>query len=206
MKNNSSLDNSSVYIIDKHSIIRNSLTELISSRLGMRVIGSSGNSQKTLTIIENEKPDLLVIDIDMSTMSLISSIRRESDSTKILVYSGYNESVYSSKIAQLGANGFISKNHSFEILLGAISLVIHNINCFPNPSIQEQSDIFDQLSKRELSIAMALAKGLRNKEISTFFNISEKTVSTHKKNIFSKMNVNRVVDLASLFKLNDLID
>ncbi|OKP30346.1 response regulator transcription factor [Serratia fonticola] len=199
----------SVYIIDEHPIVRDSLATLISSRLGMRVIGSSENNVDLLMEIAKAKPDLIILDVNMSTMKMISSIKRECENTKILVYSGSNEGVYSRRVAQMGANGFISRKHSFDVLLNAITLIVNDINCFPNysnHSDEVQLGVFSQLSKREISIAIALAKGLKNYEISNFFNISAKTVSSHKRNILGKLNINSVVDLVGVLEVNDVID
>lgn len=81
----------SVYIIDEHPIVRDSLATLISSRLGMRVVGNPENNLDLLVEIVKEKPGLIILDVNMSTMKVISSIKRECKNTKILVYSGSNE-------------------------------------------------------------------------------------------------------------------
>lgn len=199
----------SVYIIDEHPIVRDSLATLISSRLDMRVIGSPENNLDLLVEIVKEKPRLIILDVNMSTMKVISSIKRECKNTKILVYSGSNEGVYSRRVSQMGANGFISRKHSFEVLLNAINLIVNDINCFPSYSDHSdgvQLGVFSQLSKREVSIAIALAKGLKNHEISKFFNISAKTVSSHKRNILEKLNIHSVIDLVGLLEVNNIID
>lgn len=199
----------SVYIIDEHPIVRDSLATLISTRLGMRVIGGSENNSDLFVEIAKEKPGLIITDMNMSTMKVISNIRREYVETKILVYSGRSEGVYSRRVSQMGANGFISRKHSFEILLNAINLVFNDINCFPNYSHHDEDvhpGVFGKLSKREVSIAIALTKGLKNNEISKFFNISEKTVSSHKRNILEKLKINNVIDLVGLLEVNNFVD
>ncbi|MHA7848584.1 LuxR C-terminal-related transcriptional regulator [Serratia sp. D1N4] len=201
--------NSSVYIIDEHPIVRDSLAMLISTRLGMRVSGGSENNSDLFVEIAKEKPGLIITDMNMSTMKVIANIRREYVKTKILVYSGRSEGVYSRRVSQMGANGFISRKYSFEILLNAINLVFNDINCFPNYNHDNEEvhpGVFGQLSKREVSIAIALTKGLKNHEISKFFNISEKTVSSHKRNILGKLKINNVIDLVGLLEVNNFID
>jgi DNA-binding NarL/FixJ family response regulator len=199
----------SVCIIDEHPIVRDSLATLISSRLDMRVIGSPENNIDFLMDITKEKPDLIILGINMSTMKVISSIKRERKDTKILIYNGSNKGGVARRFAQAGVNGFIYRKHSFEVLLNIINLIINNINCFPIDSDhgdEVQLDVFSPLSNREISIAIALAKGLKNNEISKCFNISDKTVSSHKRNILRKLNVNSVIDLAGLLEVNKIID
>ncbi|MHA7848270.1 LuxR C-terminal-related transcriptional regulator [Serratia sp. D1N4] len=201
--------NMSVYIIDEHPIVRESLATLIHTRLGMRVIGSSETHPNLFTDIAKEKPGLVIVDANMSTAKIVSNIRKAHLAAKILIYSGSNERVYSSRAFQIGVNGFVSRRHSFDILLNAIKLITNDFNCFPSYSDENDEvtpSVLSNLSKREISIAIALTKGLKNNEISRFFNISEKTVSSHKKNILAKLRIDSVIGLAGLFESSDFIN
>jgi len=184
----------------------------------MRLLAELSDTPRMLPIIENFRPDVLLLDealVDAggSRRSIIGEIQRASPMTRTLVVSDSRDDGCAARALQRGARGCISSDAPAAELLHAIRAVSRGEVWIGRKEIASVLDIlltrleragdisgrFAQLlSERESQIADAVKLGLTNKEIGRRLRISPTTVKTHLENIFHKLNVTHRVQLAIL--------
>lgn len=199
-------------LADDHSLIRQGIVFLIED-LGLDCeILQASNLQQVLDSIQVNTINIAVIDAhfpDGNSLTIIPEIKRISPETKILIFTGIDENTQSLKFINAGANGFLSKLSDEDVIKQAI-LKMHNegeyissvtqallMNSLRDPNLV--NPLFS-LSERELQIAKMYAEGYGNLEIANNLNIKQNTVSTIKKRIFDKLNIENFVELIELIK------
>lgn len=209
-----SLDSKSINFLlaDDHSLIRQGVEFLIEELEFDGEIFHASTLNKVLEITETQSIDIVVIDAifpDGNSLTILSQIKQLKPEIKILVFSGVDENTQSVKYIQAGANGFLTKLSEEDEIKNAI-LKIHlqgkyiseiTQNALLN-SVTNKSLInpLQSLTEREIQIAGLYAKGLGNLEIAAYLDIKQNTVSTIKKRIFDKLNIENLVELIELMK------
>lgn len=209
-----SLDSKSINFLlaDDHSLIRQGVEFLIEELEFDGEIFHASTLNKVLEITETQFIDIVIIDAifpDGNSLTILSQIKQLKPEIKILVFSGVDENTQSVKYIQAGANGFLTKLSEEDEIKNAI-LKIHlqgkyiseiTQNALLN-SVTNKSLInpLQSLTEREIQIAGLYAKGLGNLEIAAYLDIKQNTVSTIKKRIFDKLNIENLVELIELMK------
>jgi len=209
-----SLDSKSINFLlaDDHSLIRQGVEFLIEELEFDGEIFHASTLNKVLEITEAQSIDILVIDAifpDGNSLTILSQIKQLKPEIKILVFSGLDENTQSVKYIQAGANGFLSKLSEEDEIKNAILKIHHQgkyiseitqnalLNSVTNKSLINP---LQSLTEREIQIAGMYAKGLGNLEIAAYLDIKQNTVSTIKKRIFDKLNIENLVELIELMK------
>lgn len=158
--------------------------------------------------------DILITDAhfpDGNSLSIISKLKEIKPNLKILVFSGLEEDTYALKFLNAGVNGFVSKLSEEEEVKTAIQKVIFEggylsdktkallLDSIRNP---KSTNPVSLLSERELEIANLYAQGLGNLEIANQLDLKQNTISTVKKRIFEKLEIENLVELIDLLKSN----
>jgi len=205
-----------VMIVDNHPLFSRGLAALIAGKAGYTVVGEAANLDGAMRIAEREKPDLAIVEInlgDESGMDLILRLKSRNADMAILVLSMYDERYYSERVLRQGARGYIMKNEAPDKVLDAIQTVMSGKVYL---SDSERERIFDamtgenirgakdwtlsirKLSDRELQIFSCIGKGLGTIEIAEKFNLSTKTIDTHKEHIKLKLHCGSSQELRRL--------
>lgn len=195
-----------VLIVDDHPAFRLVLkTQIALLPVASRIL-EADNGVDTLALAKSERPDLIVLDLDMPRMGgleAISRIRAIDPGLRILVVSAHDPAVFAPRVAELGACGYASKRLEIKELIRCVESVLAGYSVFPNASRSaghaEVADAYqgklNLLSNKEMVVTQMLAQGLSNKEIGDALFISNKTVSTHKTRIMNKLQINSLVEL-----------
>ncbi|MEM6050851.1 response regulator transcription factor [Erwinia sp. P7711] len=147
-----------------------------------------------------QKVDVVVLDIglpDGDGLQLLKYIRRHFPQLPVIVYSAQEERLYQRLAEAAGATGYVAKRQPVPQLLSAILAVLGGQQAFPGSPDNVTTSV---LTSKEQQILGLLAKGLSNLQIAGQLNISNKTVSTHKKNIMDKTGASSVVELVGFWK------
>ncbi|WP_413926679.1 LuxR C-terminal-related transcriptional regulator [Clostridioides sp. ES-S-0190-01] len=144
---------------------------------------------QVISIIKNEKPDIILIDINLGKidndgLSLAKDIIRIIPKVKIVMLTGYDLPVYKYETQKMGAKGFINKNIEPDKFIEILNQIQNGYNYFPN-----EIKYIEELTHREKLILQFLYNGVKRKDIATQLYLSERTVSNHIQNIFDKLNV-----------------
>ncbi|AVY99978.1 MULTISPECIES: fimbria biosynthesis transcriptional regulator FimZ [Lelliottia] len=206
----------SVIIIDEHPIVRMSIEVLLQKNKSIEIKLKSGDSHEALDYIRNHPIDLVILDIELpgtDGFSLLKRIKNLDDNIKILFLSSKSESFYAGRAMRAGANGFVSKRKDLNDIYNAVEMLLSGYSFFPYETLSfinhqgsHRGAINDMpLSNREVTVLRYLANGLSNKEIAQQLLLSNKTISAHKSNIYSKLGVQTIVELIDYAKAHELL-
>lgn len=201
-----------ILLADDHSLIRQGIVFLLEDLEWDCEIFHASNLQKALESVKENRIDILIIDAhfpDGNSLTVIPEIKRIRPETKILVFTGIDESTHALKFINAGANGFLSKMSEEETVKEAIMKMLNHgeyispatqallINSIHNRSLINP---LLSLTERELQIAELYAEGYGNLEIANKLDVKQNTVSTIKKRIFDKLKIENLVELIDLIK------
>jgi two-component system, NarL family, invasion response regulator UvrY len=201
----------SVVIVDDHALIREAWALILSDEK-FDVILSTGDGEQAVTTIRDQKPDLVLLDINMTPLdgfAILEMVRTLSPKTKVIAVSAHSQPVYARKMLRAGASGYITKNSNRKEFLFGITEVMEGRKYVCNEvktllseeilddSKKDAAQIND-LTEKELEIIQYIKQGLSSKEIAGKMNIVKKTVEVHRHRIFKKLKVKNVVSLVQL--------
>mgnify|MGYP002639405962 CR=1 FL=1 len=208
-----------IYLVDRENIFVECLKESLEQKGQFEITGINPNGVSAYYEIKVQKPDLVITELNLSTLSGINLIRKIKASgllTKIILLTAEISPPVIHKALSAGVDGIITKFDSYSLLIEAIS-VIH-LRKFLSPSISDplvnnflsfstEADVqkTSPLSDREEQVAKLIGDGVSSKEIATFLSISEKTVSKHRSNIFKKLEIKNTAQLVRYVYDNNLI-
>lgn len=216
----------SVLVADDHPILRFALGQLLSANSGFRIVGEAGSADETLVMVEERKPDLLILDLALpgkSGLEVITAIKSRNISVSVLVLSMYDDETHVRKAISTGAAGYLSKDSSPEQIISGLrqlrmgKLVIPAYLEFMRAeleSLQKQPPAFgrrnlgeplNQLSNREREIFFMLVDGSPNRIIAQKLYISPRTVETHRARIIRKLGVASTAGLIRYALKNELV-
>ena len=199
-------------LADDHSLIRQGVVFIIEEMELDCEIYQASNLHQTLEFINKFPIDIAIIDAnfpDGNSLNVLPEIKKISPDTKILIFTGFDEGPQSLKYLTAGANGFLSKMNDEEEIKNAILKMVNSgayispitqallIDSIRNPAV---SNPLLLLTERELQIAKMYAEGQGNLEIANSLDVKQNTVSTLKKRIFDKLEIENIVELIELIK------
>ncbi len=199
-----------ILLIDDHPLVRHGLSELISSEPDLEVCGEASTVKEAFKLITSLHPDIAIVDLslkDGSGLELIKQATALSTSTKFLVFSMFDEVLYSERALHAGAMGYINKQNAMEEVINAIRRVLIGkiylsetmtdrlIGGFASHQKKQFELSINNLSDRELEIYELIGNGVSTKNIADKLNISIKTVESHYNRIKIKLNVENYHDL-----------
>jgi DNA-binding NarL/FixJ family response regulator len=202
-----------ILIADDHQLIRDAWAMILSRDRRFNIIGSCSNSDEAVKMSRKHKPDILLLDINMTPYSGIEAakkIRMMSPATGIIAVTISNHPVHLKQMFLLGALGYVTKNSSVPEMKDAILAVYEGKKYICNEMKELLLDVHlrdnedsavHSLTGRELEIVKLINEGLSSKEISTTLDIALKTVETHRHNILKKIKVKNAVSL--IHAMND---
>lgn len=203
-----------VFLVDDHAILLDGIKSLLSKEESLEVCGEANSAEDALDFLKKNQIDLLITDFNLPNMdglSLVRLVKKISPSTKILMLSMHDETHLVKEILKEGVAGYVLKNDSHKELLQAINAIragkiylSNDINRIIINSLQFP-DEERLLTDREREILKLIAKEYSNKDIAEQLYISERTVETHRKNIFRKTKTNTLVGLIKFAYANNLI-
>lgn len=210
-----------VMVAEYQQLMRTALVSLLNEDKRIKVTGEAENGKKVLDLLQHDKTDVVLMDLEMPVMNGKESlciIRKKFPDIKVIILSMYDEESLVIDLITHGASAYLSKGCSSTVLSEAILTVYKEGAYFDrqvsramysgllrqksiNPLMDELS-----LSKRELEIMQELCKGKTNKEIADMFKISCSTVDFHRSNIYKKTKSKNITDLVKYAIKHKLIE
>lgn len=184
-------------LVDDHSLVRDGIRALLSVVPNVAVVGEAENGAQAIEMVEQCKPDLLLLDInlpDINGLVLTRKIRERHPSLRILVLSMHDSKEYVSESLRAGASGYVLKNSPSREIVAAIEAIATG-GTFYSAEIAQKLLLDDgessELTPRESQILYKMAQGLNNKEMARELNISVRTVETHRLSIRRKLKIDK---------------
>lgn len=187
-------------LIDDHPLVQVALeAALVHAPFPLKLLAAD-NQRDALALLGDRAFGLVILDIglpDSDGLQLLKLIKRHYPPLPVVIYSAQEEQVYPRLAEAAGASAYVAKRQPLSQLLSAILAVLGGQRVFP---AQHGDTLNAVLTAKEQQILALLARGLSNLQIAGQLHISNKTVSTHKKNIMEKTGAGSVVELAQLWQ------
>jgi len=198
-----------VLLADDHTLVRKGIRAVLSSQPGIEIVAETGEGREALSLIEQHKPDLAVLDVTMpglNGLEVAVRVPHVSPRTKVLVLSMHAGEAYVAQALRAGVAGYLLKDAADDELPMAIKAVARN-EVYLSPRISKQLvDRFVQsgatepdplagLTTRQREILQLVAEGKSSKEIAAMLDLSIKTVESHRGQIMERLGVHDVTGL-----------
>ena len=202
---------------DDHVFVRDGIKSLLENEANIKVVGEATDGLEALKVVEEEKPDLLILDIRMPNLTgieVVEKLRAQNNFVKIVMLSMHESEEYVLKSIRAGADGYLLKGSSKEEFLKAVHTVANGGKYFsgdissilisqlsnPAASFIETKQVRDEdmmITKREKEILKLLLSGKGNKEIAEALDISKRTAEVHRFNLMKKLKVKNLMELSN---------
>jgi DNA-binding NarL/FixJ family response regulator len=204
-----------VLIVEDQHIFRKGLNLLLQEIPGVQLYGEASNGAEFLEMIEDERPDIVFMDIQMPMMNGIEATKKAVSlypDIKIIAISMFGDEEYLVSMLEAGVKGFLLKTVEEAELKKALELVADNKNYFSdellpvltnslvnrkNRNETPEMEYREDLTRREIEVLELICKGFTIKEIADQLYISQRTVDGHKANLFRKTGVDSSVKLVT---------
>lgn len=203
-------DKARIVIVDDHPIVRHGVSRLLNREEDLTVTGEAENAAAALELLEEELPDVVLVDLVLdgeSGLDLIASIRERWPDLPILVVSMHDAPDYLERVLKAGAQGFVNKKESIQRLADAIRRVLggkvyigENMmdvlarSLAADEEKEDESRITD-LSEREMEVLELIGQGYRPRQIAEALHVSPKTVNSHRENMKRKLDLETTSEL-----------
>jgi DNA-binding NarL/FixJ family response regulator len=209
-----------IVIADDHPIFRDGLKQLLLLEPDFQVIAEVGDGDRVLPIVEEHKPDILLLDLKLPGthgLTILQKMQAASNGiTKVIVLTASEDKNEFVQAMKLGTSGIVLKQSATDLLFKSIRKVYAGeiwLDSDTTAAVMQQfatvNDDYGHaatangrgrerspLSQREREIVALVAQGFKNKEMAEKMFISEQTVKNHLHNIFDKLGVSDRLELA----------
>lgn len=199
-----------VFILDDHQMMIDGIKALLKNEKQFEIVGEATRAMQALTMLENTLPDIIITDIQMPEMNGIEftrTVKNKFPAIKVLVLSMSGEEGMISDMLDAGISGYVIKNTGREELKTALvkiaegevffsdAVAAEMMRAYQNNKKRGIADETINLTTREKEIIKLIALEYSNAKIGETLFISERTVETHRKNIFRKTKTKGVIGL-----------
>ena len=196
-----------VLIADDHGIVRSGLRMLIERQSDMRVVAEAEDGVAALESTQAERPDVAVLDVSMPRMTGLQAareIRSHVPDTRVLLLSMHDDERYFLEGLEAGAAGYVLKRAADTDLIGAVRTVAGGRTFLSDEAQRALMDEWleggraepaDPLTPRELEVVKLIAEAFTNRQIAETLKLSEKTIESHRANVFAKLGMRDRVEI-----------
>jgi DNA-binding NarL/FixJ family response regulator len=192
-----------VLIADDHHVVRRGLLFFLKTQKEIEIVGEATNGKEAVELVDKLLPDVVLMDLVMPEMDGIEAtrlIKEKHADIHILILTSFSDQDHVIPAIQAGATGYQLKDIEPDELVKAIKAV-HSGDSQLHPKVtthvmthllkgdKKESNLLDELTRREKEVLAEIAKGKSNKEIAASLVITEKTVKTHVSNILAKLEL-----------------
>lgn len=193
-----------VLIVDDHPAVREALSLRIEGQPDLEVCGEAADMGEALRMVEDTRPDVVVVDIGLKTgdgLELIKRIRERHPMIRPLVWSMHSESLYAERAIRIGALGYVNKDQATGTIIEAIRRVLEG-RVWLSEAMTERllqgavgggrdgaQSPLDALTDREMEVFRLIGEGMRTAKIAERLHLSIKTVETYRDRIRHKLNL-----------------
>jgi len=214
-----------ILVADDHDILRRGLKQLLTSHPGWQVCAEARTGREAVSLAEEHKPDVVVIDIgmpDLNGLEAARRIRKALPTIGIIILTLHFSDQLVKDIVEAGARAYVMKADADRDLINAVEALANHRTFFTARAAEMLLNDFSdritatathtppsprsRLTSREREIVQLLAEGKSSKEVAAVLGISVKTAETHRANIMRKLQVHSVSELVRYAIKNGIIE
>jgi len=204
-----------VVLVDDHSLCRRGLTELLTLRYDINVVGATGQVKELTQLLREHQPDLLVMDLRMEPLDgfgVLAHIRKEGFETPVMILTMSDSEADLATALRAGVRGFLLKDMAPDDVADAIRRIVGGeMVVAPAMTVKmigilqhgqrgkETKTSMSSLTEREREILQLLSRAESNKAIAQTLGISNDTVKQHVRHILTKLHLTSRVEAAVLY-------
>jgi len=200
-----------IILIDDHTLFRSGIKALLSRQNDFDVIGEAADGFTGIKLVEQMRPDIVLLDLDMPVMNgreTLAQILSSNPQQTVVMLTVSEDNDDLTECMRIGARGFLLKNINADFLLDSIRKAVDGDNVFSpemaprlvqsliSPASPRADHLLSTLTPREMEILGYLAAGHSNKVIARHLELAESTIKVHVQNILRKLNLSSRVQAA----------
>jgi len=194
-----------VVIVDDHPLFRSGLHQVVAGNPGFEIVGETGDGALAWRLIQEKKPDVAVLDVDLPGLSGLEIARKLKAGrlpVRVIMLTMHKEEEIVNHALDIGVNGFVLKENAGEEILKAIAAVAeggHHLSSSISSylvrrrsraeSLAAKKPGLDDLTKAERRILKLISEKKTSRQIATELFISPRTVEAHRANICAKLEL-----------------
>lgn len=191
-----------VLLVDDHPKVRQGVKELLEDEEDVVVVAEAGTGEEALFIAATQRPDLIVMDINMPGIDGLEATRRikqHQPAVAIVVLTVNDAEPFLIEAIRAGAASYVLKDNISEQLVDSIRLVGEGGSLIPLHLLQEAltkertaittEKLTEPLSEKEMEVLTLIVQGMKNQQIADELNLAKATIKKRIQNILSKMMV-----------------
>lgn len=204
-----------VLIVDDHEIVRNGLSVFLETCPDLELVGQAESGEEAVRIVEQTRPDVVLMDIVMPEMDGITATRiihERFPETQVVALTSFENEDNVPAVLQAGAISYLLKNVTIDVLAEAVrnayagkaTLSPEATQALIGSVVRPAAPRFD-LTERELEVLALIVKGMNNGEIADKLFISASTVKNHVSNVLSKLSAANRSEAAAMAVQHHLV-
>ncbi len=212
-----------VVVADDHAVVREGIRRVLNDDPDVTVVGEASTGVEALAIIEDRRPDVVLLDLGLPDITGLEVVRRLQEAgapPRVLVLSMHDDDEYVLRAVRAGVDGYLLKDEAEPAMLRAAVRSVHAGDSYFSSTAAAslagalrsptdagpEVDPLDRLTERELEVLRLVATGRSNKEMAAELGISRRTVETHRENLMRKLGIHSIAGLTRLALEQGLLD
>ena len=207
-----------VLIVDDHALVRMGIRRLLDDQPDMDVVAEAENGEMALSMVKLHQPDVVLLDMKMPGIDgweVTRRLKKTNPHVKIIAVTALSTEPLPSRVLQLGAMGYLTKESGPEEMAAAIRKVVQGEKYLSAAVAQKmaisslqapQESPFDLLSEREMQVMLMITNGMLVQDIADRLFLSTKTLNGYRYRIFEKLAIKNDVELTYLAMKHRVIE
>lgn len=204
-------------LADNHPVVHYGMKSYFKEKPDFNLTGIVNDFNSLLEAMQKKSIDAAIIDLELEGLTSISTVKslvKEFPETKIILFTNLSEQIYAPNALKAGIAAYIHKGTKMEELEDAVKRamngeVVYSDAVKKNLALlnkgKKSERLYRKLSSREIEVLRYLSEGKKNKEIAKLLDLNEKTISTYKLRLLTKLHVTNLVDLVNKAKTLEIV-
>ncbi len=195
-----------IILADDHPLMRKGLKEMIEEEGSFRIVADANNGESALALIEQHRPLIAVLDIDMPKLSgleVAAAVKKGKIPVRLIILTMYDTESMFTKAMDLGVMGYVLKESAATEVVDALKSVREGKH-YITPSMtgtlvrqrnastafrSEEQLALSQLTAAERKVLRLIGQDLSTRQIADTLFVSPRTIDTHRNNICQKLDL-----------------
>ncbi|WP_064088274.1 two-component system response regulator LetA [Legionella feeleii] len=207
-----------VLIVDDHALVRMGIRRLLEDLPDVDVVADAESGEQALTLVKSHKPDVVLLDMKMPGIDgweVTRRLKKSNPQVKVIAVTAVCAEPMPTRVLQLGAMGYLTKESGAEEMAAAIRKVAKGEKYLSAEIAQKmainsleavQDSPFDLLSEREMQVMLMITSGMTEQDIADRLFLSSKTINGYRYRMFDKLGIKNDVELTFLAMKHRVIE